>query len=322
VIFFAGLTGDLCAGINGELLCGTMGYFRRNIYPNFEIAWIELDSWAKEYKLYESDWESGLVKAQKLNKFASRLYPNASLIELLPISKLILVLFLADDRADRLHGPERVHFWKNYLLDFENGTSEKNPFCWETLLSDFPTSPWKQNLASLALARKNIRNMVRNFIFAGIWEAENLLKNKPPLPENYLKKLKYSSGAEIAIHYLTPYMQVVLIGDRTFGKPVGSFPLSGFNRVLKDNNVELVPITFATANSAGKAEFFDGFQANFTVGDSPQFGWGDPQDLRLAAALQFVKNGTVSGRMADTYFKPKWEMIDAFKGLQQEFPVY
>ena len=29
---FAGLPGDLCAGINGVLLCGTMGYFRRNIY--------------------------------------------------------------------------------------------------------------------------------------------------------------------------------------------------------------------------------------------------------------------------------------------------
>jgi hypothetical protein len=32
-MFFAGLTGDLCAGINGVLLRGTMGYFRRNIYP-------------------------------------------------------------------------------------------------------------------------------------------------------------------------------------------------------------------------------------------------------------------------------------------------
>jgi hypothetical protein len=26
--------------------------------------------------------------------------------------------------------------------------------------------------------------------------------------------------------------------------------------------------------------------------------------------------------MANSYFKPKWEMIDAFKGLQQEFPAY
>jgi hypothetical protein len=31
VMVFAGLPGDLCAGINGVLLCGTMGYFRRNI---------------------------------------------------------------------------------------------------------------------------------------------------------------------------------------------------------------------------------------------------------------------------------------------------
>jgi carboxyl-terminal processing protease len=131
-----------------------------------------------------------------------------------------------------------------------------------------------------------------------------------------------ASASELIINNLDPYLDVVLIGDNTFGKPVGSFPLSSFNRVLKDNNVEVVPITFATANAEGKAEYFNGFPANFSVGDSPQFAWGDPKDLRLAAALQFAQNGNVSGRMMDTYFKPKWEMIDAFKGLQQEFPAY
>jgi carboxyl-terminal processing protease len=131
-----------------------------------------------------------------------------------------------------------------------------------------------------------------------------------------------ASASELVINSLNPYMDVILIGDNTFGKPVGSFPLSRYNRTLVENNVELVPITFATANSQGKAEYFDGFPANFSVGDSPQFNWGDSRDLRFAAALQFIQNGTVSGRMADTYFKPKWEMIDAFKGLQQEFPAY
>lgn len=131
-----------------------------------------------------------------------------------------------------------------------------------------------------------------------------------------------ASASELVINNLEPYFDIVLIGDNTYGKPVGSFPLSRYNRVLENNNVELVPITFATANAEGKAEYFDGFPANFSVGDSPQFGWGDSKDLRLAAALQFVQNGNVSGRMLNTYFKPKWEMIDAFKGLQQEFPVY
>lgn len=131
-----------------------------------------------------------------------------------------------------------------------------------------------------------------------------------------------ASASELIINNLDPYLEVILIGDNTFGKPVGSFPLSGFNRILKDNNVEVVPITFATANAQGKAEFFDGFPANFSVGDSPQFEWGDPQDLRLAAALQYVQNGSISSRMINTYYKPKWEMIDAFKGLQQEFPAF
>ncbi len=131
-----------------------------------------------------------------------------------------------------------------------------------------------------------------------------------------------ASASELVINSLDPYMDLVLIGDNTFGKPVGSFPLSRYNRTLVENNVELVPITFATANSEGKAEYFDGFPANFQVGDSPQFNWGDRKDLRFAAALNFIQNGTISGRLANTYFKPKWEMIDAFKGLQQEFPVY
>lgn len=131
-----------------------------------------------------------------------------------------------------------------------------------------------------------------------------------------------ASASELVINSLDPYMDLVLIGDNTFGKPVGSFPLSRYNRTLLENDVELVPITFATANSEGKAEYFDGFPADFMVGDSPQFNWGDQNDLRLQAALSYIQNGAVNGRMINTYFKPKWEMIDAFNGLQQEFPAY
>jgi carboxyl-terminal processing protease len=131
-----------------------------------------------------------------------------------------------------------------------------------------------------------------------------------------------ASASELVINNLRPYLDITLIGDNTYGKPVGSFPLSNYNRVLKSQNVELVPITFATANARGEAEYFDGFPADFTVGDTPQFPWGDSRDLRLGAALHYIQNGNVSGRTLDTYFKPKWEMIDQFRGLAQEFPAY
>ena len=162
-------------------------------------------------------------------------------------------------------------------------------------------------------AMKTAQNTSRNFTKIGSINLTRVI---------FLTSRSSASASELIINALDPYMGVVLIGDNTFGKPVGSFPLSSYSRTLQTNNVEVVPITFAIANSAGKAEYFDGFPANFTVGDSPQFAWGDVRDLRLAAAIQYIRNGTVSTRMKDTYFKPSWEIIDAFKGLQQEFPVF
>ncbi|MDF2157376.1 S41 family peptidase [Algoriphagus sp. CAU 1675] len=131
-----------------------------------------------------------------------------------------------------------------------------------------------------------------------------------------------ASASELVINSLNPYLDIILIGDNTYGKPVGSFPLSRYNRILAENDVELVPITFATANSQGKADYFDGFPADFPVGDTPEFPWGDQRDARLTAALNYIQNGTVNSRILNTFYRPKWELIDAFKGLQQEFPAY
>lgn len=131
-----------------------------------------------------------------------------------------------------------------------------------------------------------------------------------------------ASASELVINCLDPYFDITLVGDNTYGKPVGSFPLSSYLPVLKDNNVELVPITFSLSNAQGKADYFDGFPADFLVGDTPQFNWGSENDLRLAAAIQVLENGNVNSRLVNTFYRPKWEMIDQFKGLQQEFPAY
>lgn len=131
-----------------------------------------------------------------------------------------------------------------------------------------------------------------------------------------------ASASELVINSLKPYMEIILVGDNTFGKPVGSFPLSGYNKTLKENNVELVPITFATANAVGNTEYFNGFPVDFAVGDTPQFNWGNLGDLRLTAALNYIENGAIGARMEQSYYQPVWEMIDAFTGLKQEFPAY
>ena len=131
-----------------------------------------------------------------------------------------------------------------------------------------------------------------------------------------------ASSSELIINCLSPYIEVVLIGDNTYGKPVGAFPLSGFYKPLKEHNIELVPITFAIANAEGKAEYFDGFPADFPVEDDPSRNWGDLEEKRLKAALEFISNGTVEEGSRISYSPPSWAMIDNFEGLKQEFPVY
>jgi len=131
-----------------------------------------------------------------------------------------------------------------------------------------------------------------------------------------------ASSSELVINCLSPYMETILIGDNTYGKPVGAFPLSGFYKPLKENNVELVPITFAIANAEGQAAYYDGFPVDFSSADDPTRNWGDLEEDRLKASLSYIRNGSFGTADKRHYTPPSWAMIDNFRGLQQEFPVY
>ncbi len=131
-----------------------------------------------------------------------------------------------------------------------------------------------------------------------------------------------ASASELLINCLSPYMEVVLVGQKTYGKPVGSFPLSQFNQVLSQNEVELVPITFAIANAEGNAAYYDGFPVAIPSRDNPVFNWGDTRETNLASALTFIQYGSSAVNARQKVSEEQWQMIDNFSGLAKEFPVY
>jgi len=131
-----------------------------------------------------------------------------------------------------------------------------------------------------------------------------------------------ASASELIINCLEPYMDITLVGANTYGKPVGSFPLSRFNTALSTNDVELVPITFTIANANGKAEFYDGFPVDILVNDDISRNWGDPDESRLGAALNYLQFGSLTPTGRRQYIDHGWDMIDNFEGLEKEFPVY
>ena len=80
-------------------------------------------------------------------------------------------------------------------------------------------------------------------------------------------------------------MDVKLIGDTTYGKPVGFFPIPIFN-------YDIYPISFKTVNSAGNADYYTGFAPDKLVSDGVNKNWGDVNEPSLAAALRYISTGS------------------------------
>ncbi len=94
-----------------------------------------------------------------------------------------------------------------------------------------------------------------------------------------------ASASELVINNLRPYMEVKLVGDTTYGKPVGFFPISVFGYAI-------YPISFKTINAAGAAEYYDGFAPDKLAADGVNTNWGDTKDPSLAAALKYISTGS------------------------------
>ncbi|MEJ7737302.1 MAG: S41 family peptidase [Chitinophagaceae bacterium] len=94
-----------------------------------------------------------------------------------------------------------------------------------------------------------------------------------------------ASASELLINNLKPYMNVKLIGDTTYGKPVGFFGIPIYKYVA-------YPISFKTVNSAGNADYYTGFVPDALVPDGVNKAWGDPSEPCLASAIKYILTGS------------------------------
>ena len=93
-----------------------------------------------------------------------------------------------------------------------------------------------------------------------------------------------ASASELLINNLKPFMDVKLIGDTTYGKPVGFFPVDIFN-------YSIYPISFKTINSAGNSDYYTGFAPDKLSPDGVSKNWGDVTEPSLASALNYIQTG-------------------------------
>jgi len=120
-----------------------------------------------------------------------------------------------------------------------------------------------------------------------------------------------ASSSELLINGLKPFMDVILIGDTTSGKPVGySFSWEFCDRIF-------LPIVFKSVNSRGEGDYFDGFSPACYAADDLSRTLGDTQETSLKAALHYLKYGNcpnISYRAEKSAKEKKRIKLHGFRG--------
>ncbi|MFN7978965.1 MAG: S41 family peptidase [Vicinamibacterales bacterium] len=96
-----------------------------------------------------------------------------------------------------------------------------------------------------------------------------------------------ASASELVMNGLRPFMPVVVVGDRTYGKPVGQYQLPFCDKVL-------APVSFAMVNAAGEGDYYDGLPVTCAAADDITHDLGDPAEASLREALHYVSAGACS----------------------------
>ncbi len=93
------------------------------------------------------------------------------------------------------------------------------------------------------------------------------------------------SASESIINGLSPFLQVILVGENTCGKPYGF-------RQRNNCKTAYFAIQFSGVNALGVGDYVNGFAPQCKVADDLDHALGNPSESRLAAALYYAKNTT------------------------------
>jgi carboxyl-terminal processing protease len=98
-----------------------------------------------------------------------------------------------------------------------------------------------------------------------------------------------ASASELVINSLRPFMPVVVIGDRTYGKPVGQYQVAFCDKLL-------APVSFMLRNANGEGSYFEGLPVDCPAADDPEHQLGDPEEASLREAMTYAVSGACTPR--------------------------
>lgn len=103
-----------------------------------------------------------------------------------------------------------------------------------------------------------------------------------------------ASASELTINNLKPYMNVQIVGDTTYGKPVGffSFTLYVYKNGVKKDLADLYAINFETRNANNEGGYFHGMVPDKVAHDYIGTPWGNAGDENLEKIFSYISTGS------------------------------
>ncbi|KEO73912.1 S41 family peptidase [Anditalea andensis] len=166
------------------------------------------------------------------------------------------------------------------------------------------------NLASLIapnLSSKSIFSKTRYnsnlMAIAGNDDVESLFLNKPENIGAQLGGKVYvlttnstASASELIINSLRPFMDVIIIGEKTTGKNVGSIVIEEENN--PENTYGILPIIMQSYNSRDESDYGNGFLPNIEVNERTERlrQFGDVNEILLRHAIGHITGTPPAGR--------------------------
>jgi hypothetical protein len=92
------------------------------------------------------------------------------------------------------------------------------------------------------------------------------------------------SASELIVNGLRPYVEVVMLGGQTCGKPVGFVPAEACGSTVS-------AVNFETLNAHGEGGYYDGIAPQCAVTEDFDKPFGDPTETLTAAALRYLQSG-------------------------------
>ena len=93
-----------------------------------------------------------------------------------------------------------------------------------------------------------------------------------------------ASASELITNALIPYADVWIVGDNTYGKPVGQVGIDFCEKIIR-------PTAFRTTNADGDGDYFGGLPVDCPAADLLEVPVGDPTDPNIVAATSIAATG-------------------------------